>query len=36
MIKYNDRRLIDKTFLFVPTKKAVKYILEKQVKDNNG
>jgi hypothetical protein len=29
LIKYNDRSLIDKTYLFVPTKKAVKYILEK-------
>lgn len=36
MIKYNDRSLIDKTYLFVPTKKAVKCILEKQIKVNNG
>ena len=28
LIKYNDQRLINKTFLFVPTKKAVKYIIE--------
>lgn len=27
MIKFNDRSLIDKTYLFVPTKKAVKYII---------
>jgi hypothetical protein len=28
LIKFNDQRLINKTFLFVPTKKAVKYIIE--------
>jgi hypothetical protein len=28
LIKYNDQRLVNKTFLFVPTKKAVKYIIE--------
>jgi len=28
LIKYNDQRLLNKTFLFVPTKKAVKYIIE--------
>jgi hypothetical protein len=28
LIKHNDQRLLNKTFLFVPTKKAVKYIIE--------
>jgi len=32
LIKYNDQRLINKTFLFVPTKKAVKYIIESSKK----
>lgn len=27
LIKHNDQRLLNKTFLFVPTKKAVKYII---------
>ena len=27
LIKHNDQRLLNKTFLFVPNKKAVKYII---------
>ena len=27
LIKHNDQRLLNKTFLFVPTKKEVKYII---------
>jgi len=29
LIKYNNSSLMNKTYLFVPTKKAVKYILKK-------
>jgi hypothetical protein len=32
LIKFNDQRLINKTFLFVPTKKAVKYIINQSQK----
>jgi hypothetical protein len=32
LIKHNDQRLLNKTFLFVPTKKAVKYIIESSQK----
>jgi hypothetical protein len=32
LIKHNDQRLLNKTFLFVPTKKAVKYIIESSKK----
>lgn len=32
LIKHNDQRLINKTFLFVPTKKAVKYIINQSNK----
>lgn len=32
LIKHNDQRLINKTFLFVPTKKAVNYIINQSNK----
>lgn len=32
LIKHNDQRLLNKTFLFVPTKKAVKYIINQSNK----